>query len=283
MNPDRRQLTSSSTHRSVAFSTVAICLGVAGMGVMLSLHHHRETMAENHEIRKRALRKPQADSSPFGPELQLLELFEHVAAPEQPVTTNDERPGSSSDSGRLASNLPLSTVPNASAAESVRNNISELAPEASDPPRIALQVPEPVTVTPVAAPSDTATPVVATAVSASSIAAAPVVATPVTAAPIAANGNGAPQPSTQPTSIRQEPPPPVALVQCGSLQCPEGEVCCNASCGTCARPGELCSQQVCGMSTLPVSVLCGLNECNVGEICCNASCGTCARSEAECD
>ena len=116
---------------------------------MLSLHHHRETMAENHEIRKRALRKPQADSSPFGPELQLLELIEHVAAPEQPVTTtNDEGPSPSSGSGRLASNLPLSTLPNASAAESVRNNISELAPEASDPPRVALQVPEPVTAAP---------------------------------------------------------------------------------------------------------------------------------------
>ena len=76
---------------------------------------------------------------------------------------------------------------------------------------------------------------------------------------------------------------PVVRVQCGSATCPEGETCCNASCGSCTVPGEACSQLVCGMSTTPVSVSCGSNTCNVGESCCNVSCGICARVGEPCD
>ena len=76
---------------------------------------------------------------------------------------------------------------------------------------------------------------------------------------------------------------PVVKVQCGSATCPEGETCCNASCGACTVPGETCSQLVCGMSTTPVSVSCGSNTCNVGESCCNVSCGICARVGEPCD
>jgi hypothetical protein len=34
-------------------------------------------------------------------------------------------------------------------------------------------------------------------------------------------------------------------VQCGLNTCNVGQVCCNASCGICAQPGEACSQQPC--------------------------------------
>ncbi len=77
--------------------------------------------------------------------------------------------------------------------------------------------------------------------------------------------------------------PAVVTVQCGNARCSEGDVCCNASCGTCARPGEQCSQLVCGMSTTLVSYPCGSNTCSVGESCCNASCGICARPGEPCD
>ena len=33
---------------------------------------------------------------------------------------------------------------------------------------------------------------------------------------------------------------------CGSVTCPTGEVCCNASCGICTPRGGYCTQQVCG-------------------------------------
>lgn len=82
---------------------------------------------------------------------------------------------------------------------------------------------------------------------------------------------------------REARSPAVARMQCGSAVCPEGEACCNASCGTCAKPGDLCSQQVCGMSTMPTSLLCGSNTCNVGQSCCNASCGICVRPGEQCD
>jgi hypothetical protein len=34
-------------------------------------------------------------------------------------------------------------------------------------------------------------------------------------------------------------------VKCGSNVCGKGQHCCNASCGTCAPPGGVCTQQVC--------------------------------------
>jgi hypothetical protein len=72
-------------------------------------------------------------------------------------------------------------------------------------------------------------------------------------------------------------------VPCGTTTCPPDKVCCNASCGTCTNPGELCDQLVCGMSVAPVSVSCGWNTCNVGERCCNPSCGLCVAPGETCD
>lgn len=39
--------------------------------------------------------------------------------------------------------------------------------------------------------------------------------------------------------------PPPAPSQCGSVQCRDGQVCCNASCGLCTEPGGYCTGQVC--------------------------------------
>ena len=36
--------------------------------------------------------------------------------------------------------------------------------------------------------------------------------------------------------------------QCGSVTCPKGTVCCNASCDWCVRPDMQCTQQVCESS-----------------------------------
>jgi hypothetical protein len=33
---------------------------------------------------------------------------------------------------------------------------------------------------------------------------------------------------------------------CGSATCPEGQVCCNSSCGICTPPGGFCTMQYCG-------------------------------------
>jgi hypothetical protein len=32
---------------------------------------------------------------------------------------------------------------------------------------------------------------------------------------------------------------------CGSVTCPSGTECCNASCGICVEPGNFCTQQAC--------------------------------------
>jgi hypothetical protein len=34
-------------------------------------------------------------------------------------------------------------------------------------------------------------------------------------------------------------------VQCGKVTCPDGQVCCNASCGMCTPPGGMCTRQFC--------------------------------------
>jgi hypothetical protein len=70
-------------------------------------------------------------------------------------------------------------------------------------------------------------------------------------------------------------------VRCGSVICPEAQVCCNASCSTCRPPGVACSQVLCGAIS-PFSVSCGPNTCNVGEVCCNASCGICTPPGGTC-
>jgi hypothetical protein len=70
-------------------------------------------------------------------------------------------------------------------------------------------------------------------------------------------------------------------VRCGSAICPEGQVCCNASCSTCRPPGASCSQVQCGPIS-PMSAACGPNTCNVGEVCCNASCGICTPPGGTC-
>jgi hypothetical protein len=36
-----------------------------------------------------------------------------------------------------------------------------------------------------------------------------------------------------------------ACVQCGDKICPTGTVCCNQSCGICARPGDACITRYC--------------------------------------
>jgi hypothetical protein len=74
---------------------------------------------------------------------------------------------------------------------------------------------------------------------------------------------------------------PPRRVQCGWRMCPEGEVCCNWSCSTCAPPGQICDY-FCGAPSIPISIPCGPNTCNVTEICCNHSCGICVPSGGTC-
>jgi hypothetical protein len=38
---------------------------------------------------------------------------------------------------------------------------------------------------------------------------------------------------------------PIPGEVCGDSVCPDGEVCCNASCGICTPPGGVCTQQAC--------------------------------------
>lgn len=36
-----------------------------------------------------------------------------------------------------------------------------------------------------------------------------------------------------------------SLASCGYTFCPPGQICCNATCGLCAAPGESCPQRTC--------------------------------------
>lgn len=76
---------------------------------------------------------------------------------------------------------------------------------------------------------------------------------------------------------------PAPRVRCGEALCPEGQVCCNASCGICTAPGGTCTKRACGMPYAPTSAACGPVTCNVGQVCCNASCGICTAPNQTCD
>ncbi|HKQ69318.1 MAG TPA: hypothetical protein VJT73_08265 [Polyangiaceae bacterium] len=84
--------------------------------------------------------------------------------------------------------------------------------------------------------------------------------------------------------VEAAPPPPEkpAPAQCGARTCPEGQVCCNSSCGLCTLPGGTCTQELCGVPQSPLSWPCGPNTCNITEICCNASCGICTPPGGTC-
>jgi hypothetical protein len=74
-------------------------------------------------------------------------------------------------------------------------------------------------------------------------------------------------------------PPLLESTSCGRNTCNFGDVCCNASCGTCVHPGQTCDEKRrCGSDIVyPESQVCGVKAtCNVGEVCCNPSCGICA-------
>jgi hypothetical protein len=101
------------------------------------------------------------------------------------------------------------------------------------------------------------------------------------AAPAAAQDGGArPAQEAGAPAARVEDSGPRG-VRCGSVVCPEGQVCCNASCSQCRPPGVSCSQVQCGPIS-PMSQACGPNTCNVGEVCCNASCGICTPPGGTC-
>lgn len=287
MNPNHRP---SPTHKLAALVAVALFLSLAGASVVLFLRHRREVAAESHNVGRHTSREPDANRPFFGPEIQMFELFEEIDGPEQPaITQNVDGPSLNGNGNGLSSNFSSFTLPTASSSAGfVRSNRPESAPEALITPKSALQLPASSAAAPSAETTVAETPIAEVPTAAAPVLeapiAVPIAAAPATSAAVAPDTlSGAPQASTQPSTVPHEQPPPAALVVCGSAQCSNGEVCCNASCGTCARPGEVCSQQVCGMSTLPVSLPCGLNTCNVGEVCCNANCGTCARSQADCD
>lgn len=115
-------------------------------------------------------------------------------------------------------------------------------------------------------------------------------AAPASAAPTASSSAATPLASSAPVASASAPPPPPRYsmfpesVSCGRNTCNVGEVCCNASCGTCVRPGAACDaeRRCAGEVTYPESQSCGLQTCNVGLVCCNPSCGICAEPGEAC-
>ncbi|KAK0654751.1 hypothetical protein B0T16DRAFT_395625 [Cercophora newfieldiana] len=69
---------------------------------------------------------------------------------------------------------------------------------------------------------------------------------------------------------------PIGGSVCGPTICAQGLVCCNASCGTCTKPGMACTQQAC------LGPQCGKIYCPFGETCCNPSCGYCVKPGGGC-
>jgi len=69
---------------------------------------------------------------------------------------------------------------------------------------------------------------------------------------------------------------PIGGEKCGPNICTKGLVCCNSSCGFCAKPGQACTMQAC------LGPQCGKVTCPFGEKCCNSSCGYCVKPGEGC-
>lgn len=84
------------------------------------------------------------------------------------------------------------------------------------------------------------------------------------------------------------PAPAEIGIPCGKNVCTRGLVCCNASCGTCTKPGDKCLAVICPQTdkrqedAVGPRVRCGLRECLPGQRCCNPSCGYCVYPREVC-
>jgi cytochrome c556 len=256
MHPGDYQSTQPSNRGPVAVLIVAVCLSVAGLSAAYVLRQKHESEARNRE------QTAAPTKSLFTPELKALDLLSKVAEPRQPFWASAAKENASVPA--VSATAPPSNTPAASAQAPFGTSaaLAQVSP----------------------APSASGVTIAIAAVgSAVAAVVAPQPSVSATALPQAtASTTALPQATAStPATLASSAPP--SRVKCGNNQCAPGLVCCNASCGTCARPGERCSQQVCGMPTAPASTPCGINTCNVGELCCNPYCGVCARSLAECN
>jgi len=251
-----------STRRPLTYVVAAICLAVAFTVVFF--------MVRRHDAARRKLsdkQQAQPTSPAFAPEIKALHAFSKIVAPDTPEwsiagETNGTPNQVQSTGGRLGNESgPPGTMLGARVRGPDTRNVdagaSTSAPTvgaSSQPEPVARQLASPLGVS---ANDERGT------------------ATGGRSNPSRMQGNTGGRPSPMTRSAPR--------IQCGERQCDEGLVCCNRSCGTCVKPGETCSQQVCGVPTSAESTFCGLNTCNVGEVCCNPYCGYCARSTSECD
>lgn len=262
-----------SDRGSAAVIIVAICLSVAGLVAAFLVRHQDEKVA--------AHTQPAGRTSLFEPGVKALEVISKISEPREPLwakgNVEHAAAGDSTGTGRVTAASPSTDtqLPNPGRESYTPLSASvTVAPEStawvpvisfapvSEVPGVSANVPlTPLPQAPTG-PAQSATP---------------------TASFNAPNDAGAPSAPASPSAPAERYTAQPPTVQCGSVKCAPGLVCCNASCGTCARPGEKCSQQVCGMSTVPTSTPCGLSTCNVGEFCCNPYCGICATSPADCD
>jgi hypothetical protein len=244
MNTTLRRKGLLSTRRSVAIFGIALCLAVAGATETVFAYRDHELDTKARTGREFEVGAATVDRVPIVSEAYDFRQSLRVSAFEAAQANHDR--------ARNPDYVFASNITSAAQAGATRTG-----------PDIKLEP-----------PMDTSNfPVFAQPVSRN--------ASPVLAAQAASEASA--EPSAQPSSGRDAQPPPPAIVQCGNATCPEGQVCCNASCGTCAMPGDMCSQLVCGMSTSLMSVSCGSNTCNVGQSCCNASCGICVGPGEPCD
>ena len=237
--------------RLFAWISVAVCLALAGGLVAFALLRSSqqplasELRAANEARERRSLVEGWS-------ELGALAALDNRAAGSQ--ATGNQQHADQRNANQQNTDQPLTNTP-----APLRNAAQPEPPVPSD-----ASVPD-------ARPTDT--PSLAASAAPSAVA---------TLAPSAALTN--PQNSTgSPAPAAPAKAAPAVGEECGSVTCASGEVCCNASCGTCLPPGQKCSQTVCGMSAWPASVQCGSATCNVGDVCCNQSCGTCTHPGTSCD
>jgi len=251
-----------STRRPLTYVVAAICLAVAFMVVFFLIRHHDAALRKQSDEHEQ---QPQEISRAFAPEIRALQTFSKLVAPDTPEwsiggeangTSNQGAGGRSGDRSEPRGTM-LGALVRGPNPRDIDAGAAASTPTADAPSQPAPEVRQSASPLSISAKDERDR------------------ATGGRSNPSATEVNT----GGMPASMTRTAPG----VQCGDRLCDQGLVCCNQSCGTCAKPGETCSQQVCGVPTSAESTFCGLNTCNVGEVCCNPYCGYCARSTSECD
>ena len=229
--PNETPATRSARRRSFATVSVAVCLGLAGVVTAFAFMRDQSENAADRE-RDAVQREQLVDGwTTLGAVAAAQRAADVMAVPSATTQSNATAPAAPSAARATQAAPPVQNVivVGSPAGAAVPQQIQSLPTQAAAVPAN------------VSAPSANTSSAAPNAPSDLPAMQAPATATPDQATP----GTPTSPPPGSPDTVLSPVTYP-ASQSCGLSTCNVDSVCCNVSCGTCAAPGESCSQKACG-------------------------------------